>query len=299
MLGNRTMEKTIENAQYWEEKWLNSKMKHSAYSGYSKPEMWNAMAPAYGGPKNKDKDQQAKDVCTILENKGVRFEAARILDLGCGPGQYASAFAQKSARITCIDVSHKMLERLKTETPAAQLEQMEILEADWGKLVPSEHGFTNAFDLVFANMTPAIDGPEAFDKMISASRKWCWYRAWSGPRLNPILEALHLEIFNEPAACYTGPFLSAFNLLCARGYWPDCAFKKIQWTKSRPFDEAVAEFMVFFGNSGGLSETDLKRRISDVLHRFENSGTVEYKAGGITGEMLWNIEKTPIGGVNG
>jgi hypothetical protein len=139
-------------------------------------------------------------------------------------------------------------------------------------------------------MTPAVSGPEALLKLIEASKRWCWFRGWAGARSDPLLERLHAAVFGSPAAPFTGNFLYAYNLTCARGYFPDCAYESLQWSRRRPLDECIEHYTTFFGARGALPPDALRRTITSSLSEVASDGMVESAAAGHTGRMVWNIE---------
>lgn len=47
----------------------------------------------------------------------------KVLDLGCGPGLYAKILTEKEAKVKGIDISEKMIELAKKETPKAEFKQ--------------------------------------------------------------------------------------------------------------------------------------------------------------------------------
>ncbi|WP_326536474.1 class I SAM-dependent methyltransferase [Pseudorhodoferax sp.] len=75
------------------------------------------------------------------------FEGRRVLDLGSGPGQYAVAFAQRGAQVTCHDVSANYLAYLQRK--AGELGVTDRLSCSLGYLDEAPRMLRTSFDLVF------------------------------------------------------------------------------------------------------------------------------------------------------
>ena len=287
-------ENTITQPAYWIEQWNALNARRTVYQGYGTVHAWNRMAAGYGKSDENQTDKreaQTAETLTFLERGGLSFNGSRILDIGCGPGRYAFAFAEKGAEVVCIDIAENMIDRLRAEMPESLQERITPLCADWHTLDLEEYGFNNAFDLVFANMTPAVTGPETFLKLIDTSRQWCWFRGWAGKRENPLLENLHKELFSRKSEAFSGNFIIAFNLVYAFGFFPACTFRSIDWTKKTTLPDAIEFYRTFFQSESNLPPDDLQKKIARYLEKRAQNGYIEYTAGGHTGAMLWNIDK--------
>ena len=90
------------------------------------PTVWEAMEPALASPARLARAEG--DVAAIL---GCARPPAvgRVLDLGCGPGAHAIAFARAGFRVTAVDTSHRLLGRARDAARIAGVE-VEWVEAD-------------------------------------------------------------------------------------------------------------------------------------------------------------------------
>ena len=285
---------TIHQPEYWIEQWHVLNTRKTAFQGYGTERTWNQMAGGYGKSDENEADRKGVNMAetlAFLEREGVSFNGSRILDIGCGPGHYAFAFAEKGAEVVCIDIAENMIDRLKAEMPAHLQNRISSLLADWHTLDLNEHGFSEAFDLVFANMTPAVTGAETFLKLMEASRRWCWFRGWAGTRENPFLEELHRVVFVRESNRFSGNFIIAFNLVCALEFYPACSFSPVGWTKKNTLPEAIDFYNAFFQSDCELSPDELKKSITSYLEQKTRDGYIEYEVKGRTGTMLWNISE--------
>ena len=284
-----SLNSAIMQKDFWIEQWNELNKLTTAYSDYSSPATWNAMAPGYGKERYKtDVDDRIAKTIERLEKGGFVFKNSRILDVGCGNGRYARAFAHKEAEVVCVDVSEKMIERLQSESTTDELSVMRPLVADWKTMNIDRYGFTKGFDLVFANMTPAVADPDSFLKLMDASKKRCWFRGWVGKRTNPMLERLHHAITGNEPEPYTGNFNIAWNLIVSSGHFPDSMFETIHWTHRKPLDECVAFHTLFFSKDGGTGN-GVRDKIESALSEIAVDGCIENTVTGHTGSMLWSV----------
>jgi SAM-dependent methyltransferase len=280
----------IYRTEFWDEQWNALTAAPTAFFGYGSVATWNVMAANYGrhhGPA--DIDDRVDATLNHLEKSGVGFENAYILDVGCGPGRYATAFARRGARVIAIDISEKMIERLRSETDPELLPRISPVVSDWKKVDPAACGYVKSFDLVFANMTPAITTPGSFRKLMHASKRWCWFRGWAGRRENPLLERLHRAVFLREPKTFYGNFICAWNLACASGYFPECTFETVGWTEKRSIDEWTELYSAFFSTGNDAAKTEIERKIKALLQEIAVDGSIENRITGHTGGMCWSL----------
>lgn len=286
------MDNVIMRKEFWIEQWNELNKMNTAFSGYGSKATWNAMAANYGRERHKtDIDDRIQQTIDRLEKGGVVLNGSRILDVGCGNGRYARAFAGRGAEVVCVDVSEKMIERLQSESEPEELSKIRLLVADWKSLDIASAGFTSGFDLVFANMTPAVTDPDSFLKLMQVSNRWCWFRGWAGKRSNPLLERLHLAVNGIESEPFTGNFNYAWNLVCSCGSFPDNRFETIQWTNRKSLDECADFHALFFSHAGG-SENGIREKIKAALSEIAVDGYIENTVTGHTGSMLWSVDES-------
>lgn len=103
------------------------------------PKFWAAMEPALCAPGRlalAEGDVQAVVAAVSLPQE------ARVLDLGCGPGAHAIAFARRGNRVAGVDSSARLLDRARS---AARRENVEV---EWIEADMREFRRPASFDLV-------------------------------------------------------------------------------------------------------------------------------------------------------
>lgn len=282
---------TFNQLEFWIDQWNAYNSTVTAFSGYSAASTWDAMAADYGKKGHTDNiDERFDATFARLVDRRFTFNGSRILDIGCGPGRYAREFVRRGAEVVCIDISDNMIERLKSESTSDELSRMIPMVNDWKVLDLSRYKFEKAFDLVFANMTPAVTSPDSFMKLMRASRKWCWFRSWAGPRINPLLEHLFRVLYGDTPEPFSGNFGIAWNMVCAAQYFPDCVFETVRWMRKKPIDELVAFHTTFFRSKDQVPDSIREKKIRTALLEIAtDDGCIENTVTGHTGSMLWRV----------
>jgi SAM-dependent methyltransferase len=102
------------------------------------PLFWRAMEPALCAPSRLSAAEG--DVEAILGCVELSLNAT-VLDLGCGPGAHAVAFARRGYRVTGVDTSRRLLDRART---AARREGVHV---EWVEADMREFQRPSTFDL--------------------------------------------------------------------------------------------------------------------------------------------------------
>ena len=97
-------------------------------------ETWNARAPQWEAQAERDarSGDRARELDRMEHALALR-PGARVLDAGCGTGQYAIAFAERGYRVTAVDLAPEMIERARKRAEAHGVE-VEWRVGDIGRL---------------------------------------------------------------------------------------------------------------------------------------------------------------------
>ena len=122
----------ITHPEYWIEQWHALNAQKTAFQGYAAARTWNKVAAGYGKSDEEEADRKSANLAetlAFLKREGVSLRGSRILDVGCGPGHYAFAFAERGAEVVCIDIAENMIDRLRAEMPDHMKERISTLLA--------------------------------------------------------------------------------------------------------------------------------------------------------------------------
>ena len=287
------MKTEVGSPEFWISQWKASLegMACQTGRGYAGRDLWNRMAAEYGREAMRDssRERETEGLVSTLEDRGLLRAGYRVLDIGCGAGGKAIAFAKRGAEVVALDFSEKMLERLRASVPAELAGGIQPVEADWEEVDLKKHGLEGSFDLVFASMTPAVQTPESFLKLHRASRRGCYFRGWAGRRKDFLLAELWRHLRNEPMPPMCGDIVVAFNLLYAMGLSPSIEFDEVAWEKHEPVERASEFLMTFFADVTDLGDDELGKLVDGYLMSVARDGQVVRRTAGRTGTMIWEV----------
>ncbi len=279
--------------EFWIERWeaCLRRASHPRATGYAGRRVWDYLAPRYGRGEDRDEAHARQIERLVLDLKGRGFlgEGARVLDVGCGPGWTAIAFAKAGAEVVALDFSPAMLDRLREGIPSALADRIRPVEDDWERVDLGERGWEAHFDLVFASMTPAVGTPQAFLKLHRASRHGCYFRGWAGRRKDYPLGLVWERLKGEPMPPMCADIVTAFNLLNAMGLSPSVEFQEVAWESQEPVESVRRFFEELFAGQPDLPEDELSGRIADLLASLAVDGMISRRTEGRVGTLVWEV----------
>lgn len=275
---------------FWIDKWKKDIKSDvfNVHKGYATSSYWDKASETYNKEKKK-KDLRYKKLISLLEAHALLFENMKVLDIGCGPGNYAIKLAEKKIKVTALDFSEPMLKRLETNTSLTLKKNIKIVCSDWHKINIIKKGWEKKFDLVLALMSPGVSTPEAFFKMMRCAKKACAISGWAARQNHPVLSALWKKIMKTPLNDKPQSIFYKINLLFCLGFYPDIAFDKVKWTKKVSLKQEFESQMAFFTKVSKKSSKNLEKIIYDYLITISKKNNIFIKRSGVTATAVWRI----------
>lgn len=248
---------------------------------------WNRMAPKY--PLSFDPQTYAQTVSLLglVQQHGVDFKGATVLDIGCGPGIHALPLARDfGAAVTALDNSVGMLAVMDQQINAHGVRGVRPFRAFWRDLDIVALGFEQAFDVVWASMTPAVAGLEDFVSMERCSRQWCGYVGWGRKQANVLFEevfAAHgLNLVGLPGAP------AAYKALLHAGRRPCIDYFESAWDWCGTPDELMANILDYYE----LLRVEPRRlEIEKILKAHERDGLIRHATVVEEGLLVWRADR--------
>ncbi|MEW5953636.1 MAG: class I SAM-dependent methyltransferase [Bacillota bacterium] len=285
--------------KFWESLWREAREKSPLIqrrirSENEDVENWSRRARWFarqtGGERG---EQRNKAVFDFLKGGDVLRPGAKVLDIGSGPGNFAIPMARMGAEVTALEPAAEMLRIMEDRLKAEQLDNVTVVQRTWQEVLGKEEWLKGGFDLVFASMTPGVQDPENLQKMISASKKYCYYSSFSGQRWGQAHRDLWQRFFNEDMGCNASDIIYPFGFLYALGYRPKLSFVTIRREEAEQVEEAVESLCTFF-----LSFLDItpgaRRVIEDYVTERSKNDIFKQENKFCHGMMLWRVDETFI-----
>jgi SAM-dependent methyltransferase len=277
----------IDPLEYFETLWQDSVPKDGME--HTK-EVWNNMAKYWFDFSQHKKEGKRDIVCAVvdfLKQKGALTEESKVIDIGCGPGEYASEMAKTAKEVVCSDISDIMIGFCKDSVTA---DNVSFICTDFFDIDIEKSGYKNGFDLVFTSLTPAVSGLDSVKRINEISCGYCFNQSFVY-RQDNIKDGIDIHVRGvEPStnvgnsSCYC-----MFNMLWNMGYHPEITYYT-QFTNkeilvSADLAESYARSIIKMG--------DVDVKFIDDIHKYLKSiakdGAVTVKNEAKLAWTLWHI----------
>jgi len=255
-------------------------------------ESWSRRAAAFARQsENAASRRRRQTQLDWLAERGALEPGYRVLDIGAGPGTFALLLAARVREVVALEPAAGMAAILEKRIKARRLSNLRVVRRTWQEIEPEAEGWAGAFDLVFASMSPGVNGPEALEKMLRVSRRFCYLSGWSGSRWGRWGRArgeLWPRLFGGEAGGYPNDILYPFGLLYALGFRPELRFGWVDIELSIPAGEAEDELARFFARYTPDGPR-LRRRIAAYVGEYSRAGRFRQESRQCHGYMLWEV----------
>ncbi|NEW09047.1 class I SAM-dependent methyltransferase [Paenibacillus sp. SYP-B3998] len=245
----------------WDQVWQQTHKQH----GDQAITMWDSRAQSFAGNAlgNAGK-RRTEHVIGWLDQLGVRFEDATVLDIGSGPGAFAVPFALRSAQVTAVEPSSSMIELLHQHAHSHGV-TIDAIEALLEDINVDHEGWNQAFDLVFASMIPAISSWQYLEKALKCARKYCFLSTFAGKREHNLIRELWPLLMGGEQPAMRLDIVYMLNLLYARQYQFDFRVFEEKREDTMEPEQALAYIMQLLPGFRIPIHTDTKQKVQSYI----------------------------------
>ncbi len=263
----------------------NSWRRPETENGAAQQQVWDGVA----------EDFCAKDVPSFENNRFLQLVAEKAplskamsaLDIGCGSGIYSFALAPLLKRAAGTDVSPKMIDFAQKEAKALGFSNTEFHCCDWAAADIDSLGFKNAFELVFAHMTPAICDFATLDKMNSCSCGSCFIEKPTRRLDSTQAEVCRLLGINSFEQKADDQIQKIFHYLWLKGYCPEFFYRRESWLIERPLAKAIQWHISRCGLKKTLTASD-ELAVAEYLSSVSAGGLVREESSCTVVSVFWS-----------
>jgi len=277
---------------FWEDVWQRSRQSSFLKdSQRSHPERWkefyDQVAPIWDAMTGQQEENHSRLAHAILA-QGWAAPGQPVLEVGCGTGALARVLAAQGLRVTALDSSGAMLERLQEKAGPELKERIKAVHADWDQFQPPSR-----FSLALACFFPQAFNPGGLRRLEGFSRGGCLLLMGDGRETFPLRHQIWLQIMDHPPQDQSFHLTCAFNYLLAAGRAPH--LKRLVWpTRLDLAQEQVrfyfTRYFAIFGQQGARVE----RAVASALEPHTIEGRVCLK-GEFSLAVLWWPSPAPAG----
>lgn len=250
-------------------------------------EWWNGNAEKFSSMELPTADNSIG--MRIIERERMIKSGSTMLDVGCGGGRFSFALDSVGVNVTGTDFSPKMIKQ--AEKHQAQTGSKAHFSVDnWHTLSLKEKDWVGKFDLVLANMTPAVVSAETFLKLSEASRNWV-LMVKPTRRTNSVLDELNKLVgADQDTKARDETMAYAFDLLWFMGCCPRLEYENQVWDSNLPLDKAVEEYTLRISSMNELTEENTNS-IRTYLESIAADGIVHEIAHTTIVAMYWQVKE--------
>lgn len=236
-------------------------------------------------------DGRVTSAVEFLTERGILTPQCQVADIGCGPGRFAAAFAQRADRVVGFDISEKMVAHGNAYLQSLGISNAQLMCQDFAGLDLEKEGYRHSFDLVFSSITPAIHNINGLLKSMEMSRAWCLNISHICRR-NELRQQILREVFHKPAPNRGEgrAFYSLFNILFLMGYHPETSFfTRRKENRVRP-DREYVEFVMEHALPPEEHTAENAEKIHVWLNAHtESDGYLTEISEAVYGRILWDV----------
>lgn len=254
---------------------------------------WDQRAEAWERERREKQkgDERVRNAVAYLEEQGLLRPDFHVADIGCGPGQFAVAFARRVRWVTGFDLSPRMIHYGMEYARREGINNLTLRAQDFQALDVEGEGLVQAFDLVFSSLTPAIHGQAGLDKVMAISRAYCcnithlYYR-------NSICQQIQRELFHLSVSSPWGGrwFYSLFNLLLLRGYLPQTSYdRQLMERRFAPSGDYAAMMLERLLPQEERTAENQARILAWLQAHTDKEGMLTETSDACYGRILWDV----------
>lgn len=218
-----------------------------------------------------------------------------VLDIGCGAGQYSVALSKMASRVVGIDFSGNMIDAAKTIAAENGADNVEFYKKDWKAMDLSDPLLKEGFDVVFAHTTPAIGCADAFEFMLNAAKKACFYSVpvrRTDHVMNNIWSMLGHNRDTASGMVYDDDvILYAFLLAWEKGLNPIMLYETgMVWDEKRPLKSVMEGCRTAAMKYGGFTAEEDRKALSHLESLADGNGMVPTRTDVQIANMFLDLE---------
>lgn len=269
---------------YFEQLWSQGKTDRNACQSF-----WDGRAEEFNLKRQeKKKDQRINSVLKLLTAEGMLKEDGHVLDVGCGPGKYSVEFAKRVHSVTGTDISPKMIEFARENAKTEGLNNTSFKTLDWEMADLRAMEWEKKFDLVFASMTPAISSKNSLEKMVRASKGFCFLSTFI-KRKDSVRDLLRSRMdWPRSGRDFSKTIYCGFNILWLMGFCPELTYLDREWENTYTLERALSLYTSYFEMTHSLSQEE-KAALAAYLEELSRNGQVRETIEARIAWMYWKI----------
>ena len=271
--------------QFWRD-YVLSRKRSLARKKVATGEKWDQMAKHYHTFEEDEsfvaEQQWIKD--GLVQRKMLSSDHD-IIDMACGPGTHCFDFAELCRQVTAVDVSSKMIERVRLRQKEEKVDNLTIECQDF-----YDFQGPRQYDTVFVSMSPILNELDSVDCLLAMSRRYMALVYWAGVRDNPLFQRCYKLIYEENYQWDAMDITTIFNYLNALGYSPEITYLHPVWKRHDTLANTVEHMIWHLEFYRSLSNIEKGKVNEMVALEADADGMVTYYTRVRKGALFLDLE---------
>lgn len=246
-------------------------------------EYWDKRAEDFSESRKTNDYEYGRKVIEVLHE--IINSNSEVLDIGAGPGTFVIPFAKKVKKITAVEPSKGMVERIRKNTQDEGVKNFDIINKVWQEVDTFE--LARKYDLVICSIVLWIfkNVWEQLKRMEQASKGYCCVVTGTGDWNDEEQKLWHKVMGDIKKPSYS-EYPLIYNLLYSKGRFPNVNI--INYTSERSVENKIRHRKLFFEKYIEVTP-DIEQMIRDhVLVRSEGG---KYKEEGRAAVIWWSVRE--------
>lgn len=248
---------------------------------------WDSRAKEFSDYRNLVGEDRVAKLTDFLNQKGISYENEDVLDIGCGTGTYALEFAKTAQSVTALDISTQMIAYAREDARKQGVRNIQFSELPWETIDLASYGWRKKFYLAVAIMTPAISSRHSLEKMLEASKNFCFMSGYVD-RQEKFMEDIEQNILHRKPnrTAHVRNIYCSFNILWLHGIHPEISYHTMERENDRTLEEAYIYYTSQLDKGGSLKDRE-KSAILSYLEKQAQNGRVKDIFRSKTAWLFW------------
>ena len=228
--------------------------------------------------------------CDYLRSKGLLGAEDDVIDIGCGPGRFVSAFAETAHSALGIDISSEMCRYGAEHAAENGVSNASFKVCDFKQTDIDEAGWRNRFDLVFSSITPAMSTLDSLYKSMEMSRAYCFQSNFVKAE-DEVVDMVLKEVAPDVTrlARYIRATYALVNVLWMEGFFPEVTYYREYSRSKKPVTEKMAHQILSQAPRADQSDAGIRKVMDLLLQHADEDGMIERSSVWTYSWVLWDI----------